>query len=171
MIQSQACAKAPDIDGVIGDDEWLAAPPIEFEMKMVQLDVSAVAMRSCQLRVMNSANGLYLALRVPDPTSDNRLSPLNMDVAILAFCQEAELRRGDDRKLVMPGLYVDKHFVEPGKDADDGHQDGRGVMTYDQDTYAMEWAIPVNPGDTEDVQLQPGGKVRSESLLFRRFSE
>ena len=38
QIESQPCATAPDIDGVIGDDEWQSAPPIEFEMKMVQLN-------------------------------------------------------------------------------------------------------------------------------------
>lgn len=169
QIQSHPCATAPDIDGVIGDDEWQAAPPIEFEMKMLQLNAPAVATRACQLRVMNSANGLYLALRVPDPTVNNSLNPVNMDVAILAFCQAAELRSGDDRKVMMPGLYVDKHFIEPGKDADDSQQDGRGVMTHDENMCSMEWAVPLNPDDAHDVRLKPGDGVRLNLGYFDGF--
>ena len=169
QIQSHVCQTAPVIDGVIGDDEWQAAPPIEFEMKLVQLNSPTVNTRSCQLRVMNSANGLYLALRVPDTTVDNSLSPLRTDVAILAFCQGPELRSGDDRKVMMPGLYVDKHFAEPGKDADDSHQDGRGAMAHEQGSCVMEWAVPLSCDDTHDVQLKPGDTVQLNLGYFDAF--
>ena len=168
-IQSNVCRIAPAIDGVIGDDEWQAAPPVEFEMKMVQLNSLDTATRVCQLRVMNSANGLYLALRVPDPTVNSSLAPLNTDVAILAFCQAVELHSGDDRKVMMPGLYVDKHFTEPGKDADDTQQDGRGAMAHDKGTCSMEWAIPLDSGDTNDIQLKPGDAVRLNLGYFDAF--
>jgi hypothetical protein len=169
QIQSHAGAVAPVIDGVIGEDEWQAAAPIEFEMKMVQLSGPAPATRACQLRIMNSANGLYLALRVPDATVNNSLSPVNMDVAILAFCRDAELRNGDDRKVMAPGLYVDKHFVEPGKDADDSQQDGRGVMAHGENVCSMEWAIPMSSGDANDVPLKPGDSVRLNFGYFDGF--
>ena len=77
---------------------------------------------------MNSANGLYIAFRVPDATVNDSLVPIKVDFASLAFCRGKELSPGDDRKMVVPGLYVDKHFTAPGKDADDSHQDGRGAM-------------------------------------------
>jgi hypothetical protein len=169
QVQSNVCRAAPEIDGVIGDDEWREAPPMEFAMKMVQVNSAELATRVCQLRVMNSANGLYLALQAPDPTDNDSLNPVNLDAAILAFCRSTELRSGDDRKVVAPGLYVDKHVTEPGKDADDAQQDGRGAMTHHDGIRCVEWAIPLNSGDVNDVQLKPGDSVRLNLAYFDGF--
>ncbi len=78
QIASAACRTAPEVDGVIGDEEWKDAPPVEFSWKMVRRDKPTTT-RACQLRVMNSANGLYVALRVPDSTVNSSLSPFNVD--------------------------------------------------------------------------------------------
>ena len=168
QITSSVCRTAPEIDGVIGDEEWKDAPPVEFSWKMVRRDQPTTT-RECQLRVMNSANGLYIALRVPDSTVNTSLSPFNVDCALVAFSREAELRDGDDRKLVVPGLYVDKHFTKPGKDEDDKQQNGRGAMTHDQDVCSIEWAIPLDSGDAQDLQAKPGDTLRWNLAYFDAF--
>ena len=91
-IDSAACKTAPTIDGVIHADEWREAPVHAFELSMIRIDPPATEKRSCELRVMNSANALYVALRVPDETVDNTLSPLLLDAAILGFCQGEQVR-------------------------------------------------------------------------------
>ncbi len=169
QIQSAACRSVPAIDGAIGDDEWRDAAPQEFAMNMVQVKTPATAPRACQLRVMNSANALYVALRVPDPTVHDRLSPMHIDFALLAFCRGDELCAGDDRKLVVPGMFVDKHVTEPGQDADDRQQHGRGAMSHSDGVWSIEWAVPLDSGDAEDVQVKPGALVRWNLAFFDGF--
>src|SRR5262249_44877090 len=65
-IDSAPCAVAPTIDGVIGADEWKGATAVKFDLKMVRLKPPGTTTWACELRVMNSANALYVALRVPD---------------------------------------------------------------------------------------------------------
>ena len=168
QVVSSACRAAPEIDGVIGIDEWKDADPLTFVWKMVQKDKPAEH-RECQLRVMNSANGLYIALRIPDATINNSLAPFNVDCALLAFASDSELRAGDDRKLVVPGLYVDKHFTQPGKDEDDKQQHGRGTMTHRDGFCSVEWAIPLDSADSEDVRAKPGDLLRWNLTYFDAF--
>ena len=49
---------------------------------------------------MNSANGVYTALRVPDATVNGSLAPLDFALAMLAFSRGKERAAGDDRKVV-----------------------------------------------------------------------
>ncbi len=168
-IQSAACSAPPTIDGVVQEAEWKDAPAIDFSMKMVQRDVSAVTPRRCQLRVMNSANALYLAVQVPDETVNDSLTPMNIDCAVIVFCRGAELQAGDDRKLVAPGLYADKHFASVGQDADDSHQDGRAAMLRDRGICTIEWAIPLDSGDVHDIQVKPGDAVRLNLAYLDAF--
>jgi hypothetical protein len=86
--------------------------------------------RKCTLRLMSSANGLYIALEIPDATLNDSLDPLDVDLAVLAFCRGKELAAGDDLTVIAPGLYQDKHFLAPGKDAADKQQDGRGACAH-----------------------------------------
>jgi hypothetical protein len=166
---SDPCHQPPTIDGVIGDDEWKDARAIEFEMPFVQLKPAASSKRVCQWRAMNSANGLYIALRIPDEAVNKSLAPLNFDFALLAFCRGKDLASGDDRKTVGPGLYVDKHMTTPGKDADDKQQDGKGAMAHDKGVYSIEWAIPLDSGDSEDVRARPGDVLRFNLAYFDAF--
>jgi hypothetical protein len=117
--------------------------------------------------VMNSANALYVALRVPDETVDNTLSPLALDAAILAFAQGEQVRARDDRKLIAEGIYRDKHVRAPGKgDDDDARQDGRGAMTREKGLCAFEWAVPLDSGDDDDVHTKPGESLRFNLAYF-----
>ena len=124
-ISSAPCLKPPTIDGVFEADEWRDAKVYDFDMEMLSLNPPAKSNRACELRVMNSANALYMAFRVPDLKVNASLDPLDFDLATLAFCRGKELVTGDDRKVIAPGLYVDKHFVVPNKDGDDKKKDGR----------------------------------------------
>ncbi|MBC7816625.1 MAG: acetylxylan esterase [Planctomycetaceae bacterium] len=168
-ITSSPCRTAPEIDGRIGDEEWKDAKAIEFELPMLKVIAKVTAPRVCRLRVMNSANGLYVALSIPDETVNKSLAPLDFDLALLAFCRGKELAAGDDRKAVGPGIFIDKHVTTPGKDADDKKQDGRAVMVHDQGTYSIEWAMPLDSGDVEDLRVKPGDAVRFNLAYFDAF--
>ncbi|MCX7590083.1 MAG: alpha/beta hydrolase fold domain-containing protein [Kiritimatiellae bacterium] len=92
-------------------------------------------------------------------------------MAILAFCQGKEVAKGDDRKILSPGLhYRDKYVSSPGKDEDDPQQDGRGAVKYDQGVYTFEWAIPLDSKDANDLRAKPGDTVRFNIAYFDRFA-
>ena len=119
---------------------------------------------------MNSANALYVALRVPDETVDITLSPLSLDAAILGFCQGEQVRARDDRKLVAHAIYRDKHVGPEGKgDDDDPRQDGRGAMTRDKGVCSFEWAIPLDSSDSDDLRAKPGDSFRFNLSYFDAF--
>ena len=168
-VTSSPCRTAPEIDGRIGDEEWKDAKSIEFELPLLKVIAKVAAPRVCRLRVMNSANGLYVALTIPDETVNKSLAPLDFDLAMLAFCRGKELAAGDDRKSVGPGIFIDKHVTTPGKDADDKKQDGRAVMVHDNGTYTIEWAMPLDSGDAEDLRAKPGDAVRFNLAYFDAF--
>ncbi len=168
-INSSPCRVAPEIDGRIGDEEWKDAKAIEFELPMLNVKAKTTAPRVCRLRVMNSANGLYVALTIPDETVNKSLAPLDFDLALLAFCRGKELAAGDDQKAVGPGIYTDKHVTTPGKNADDKKQDGLAVMVHEQGTYTVEWAMPLDSGDAEDLRAKPGDAVRFNLGYFDAF--
>ena len=159
----------PTIDGVIDDREWKHAASVEIEMPFVDVKPAERSKRVCRLRVMNSANALYVALRVPDETVNKTLTPFDIDFGMLAFCAGRELAKGDDRKVVGPMVYVDKHFDVPGKDADDRHQDGRGAMRHEQGVSTIEWALPLDSGDDQDLRASPGDLVRFNVTYFDGF--
>ena len=165
------CGTAPSIDGKIGEDEWKEAKAVEFDLSVLQMKTQKLSQRPCQLRAMNSANGLYVALRVPDETVNGSLNPLDFDIAMLAFCRGKDLATGDDRKAVAAGLFVDKHVTTPGKDADDKQQDGKGAMLHDKaaGAYSIEWALPLNSKDKEDLQAKPGDAIRFNLAYFDAF--
>jgi hypothetical protein len=170
IVGSAACRTAPTIDGSIQTAEWGEATVHKFDLTMARIDPPAKETRSCELRVMNSANALYVALRVPDETIDNSLAPLLLDAAILGFCQGEQVRARDDRKLIAHAIYRDKHVAAPGKgDDDDAHQDGRGAMTRDNGVCSFEWAIPLDSGDSDDVRAKQGESFRFNIAYFDAF--
>ena len=166
-LDADPCKSAPQIDGVIQAAEWHDAKVHSFDLAVVRVDPPATETRRCELRVMNSANALYVALRVPDETVDNSLAPLSLDAAILGFCQGLQVRAGDDRKLIAHAIYRDKHVAAPGKgDDDDVRQEGRGAMSRDRRLCSFEWAIPLDSGDREDLATKPGESVRFNLVYF-----
>ncbi len=169
-IASAPCAKPPTIDGILGDGEWKEATTIIFDMPMVQLQPLAVKeTRSGELRVMNTVNALYVALRVPDPVEHKSFDPVEIDLASLAFCQGKDVASGDDRKVIFPGFYIDKHVTEPGKDEDDSQQDGQGAVGYERGFYTFEWSVPLGSKDSHDLRAKPGDQVRFNIAFIDRF--
>lgn len=158
-IASAPCTTPPTIDGVIDADEWKEAKHLAFDLEMQSVNPPGKSTRPCELWVMNSANALYVAFKVPDETVNASLNPLDCDLAILAFCRGKELKPGDDRKVIAPGLYADKHFVRPGTDEDDKQKDGRGAVGHEKGVYSFEWAVPLDSKDDEDLRARPGDQV------------
>ncbi len=166
-IRSVPCPTAPRIDGVIGADEWPAAGQTRWSMPMTSV-AGAAAPREAVLWVQNSRMNLYVALRVPDVRRDLDLPQATADLAVLAFCAGTALAEGDDRRVCLPGIFADKHFVAPGRDADDTARHGTSRMTWHADQggyYVIEWQVPLNSGDRQDVELAPGDRVKF-NLVF-----
>jgi len=168
-IPSGACKTPPTIDGVINADEWKEARSYEFDLNTIAFKTMTTEKWKCKLWVMNSANGLYVALQVPDPTFNKSTSPFDLDAAILAFCRGKELAAGDDRKTIAHDMYLDKHLLQANKDADDKKQDGTGRMVHNKGVATFEWAMPLDSGDKEDLQAKPGDKVRFNVAYFDAF--
>ncbi|MEW5978769.1 MAG: alpha-amylase family glycosyl hydrolase [Acidobacteriota bacterium] len=170
VIDSAPCLNPPTIDGVLGEGEWAEATTVKFDMSMIQLQPLAVKEdRSGELRVMNTANALYVVLRVPDPVEHKSLDPVETDLASLAFCQGKEVASGDDRKVIIPGFYVDKHVTEPGKDEDDSQQDGQGAVGYERGFHTFEWSVPLGSKDSKDLMARLGDQVRFNIAFIDRF--
>ncbi len=169
-LKSAPSQKTPTIDGVLDVEEWQDAPALKFPMALIRLEPLANEVRACELRLKNSDKILYIALKVPDTTADDSLSPLRLDAAILGFAQGDAVKAHDDRKLVASGLYRDKAVVGKGKDdVDDPHQDGRGAMKRADGACTFEWAVPLASGDPDDLQAKPGDTLRFNILFADGF--
>ena len=171
--QATPCKVAPNIDGTDGPGEWDDAKSYEIDLEMSTVQGEAGPPRRCELRLMNSATQLYLAFSVPDAARDFEVSPLVTDLVILAFCRGEELAEGDDRRLVLPGMYGDKHVVSPGKDEDDDQRDGKGAMRWsggDGGKYFVEWQIALDAKDKNDISVAPGEVLRFNLVFGDRFS-
>ncbi len=170
VIDAGVCKAAPTIDGVINTEEWRDAPVHTFDLKVIRFEPLATESRRAEMRIMNSANALYVAFKVPDSTVDNTLAPLMLDGAMLALCQGEKVSPHDDRKLIAEGLYRDKFVDAPGKgDGDDAHQDGRGAMTRQNGTCSFEWALPLKSTDQDDLKAKPGDAIRFNLAYFDAF--
>lgn len=170
-IASPPCTKAPVVDGVFGPDEWKEAAVFRFEMPMFEFKPFAMrGPRAAELRVMNSANALHIALRVPNAVSHASLIPLELDMAILAFSRSEAVTVGDDRKAIAPGLFRDKYVSAPGQSEDDPQQDGRGATGYVDGCYTFEWSVPLGAEDRNDLRASPGDAIRFNIAFFDRFS-
>lgn len=172
--QAAPCKAAPRIDGIEGQGEWDAATRAEFSLALKSGSGESRPVRPAQMRFMNSAKNLYVAFRVPDAARNMQTSPVLADLVILAFCRGEEVAEGDDRRVLLPGLYADKHFLSPGKDADDTQRDGTAVMrwnkTSDGGEYFVEWQIPLDSKDKNDISAVPGGRLRFNLAYADRFS-
>lgn len=172
--QAAVCKVAPHIDGIEGPGEWTAAGRTEIDLPMKSGKGKARPTRRAELRLMSSAANLYVALRVPDASREMSTSPVMADGAVLVFCRGERLAEGDDRRALLPGAYADKHFVSPGKDADDAQKHGQGAMVWrgppSGGEYWMEWQLPLNSGDKNDIAAAPGGRLRFNILYLDRFN-
>jgi|GEM_PF-1402254 len=169
------CKVAPRVDGVDSPGEWGGAVRTEFDLALGTAKGEARPARHAEVRFMNSSASLYVAFRVPDAGRDMQMSPVVADFAILAFCRGEELAEGDDRRVVLPGMDADKHFLSPGKDADDVQRDGKATMrwraTGTGGEYFVEWQVPLRSGDRYDIAAAPGDVLRFNLAYADRFSQ
>lgn len=166
-IDSSPCITPPQVDGVINDAEWKDAKLHTFDIPFIRIDPVMTEKRVVEFRVMNSANGLYVALTVPDTTVDESLAPILLDSAMLAFSKDTKFAALSDRKVIAKGLYRDKHLNADLKgDADDAKQDGIGAMSRKDGKVSFEWAMKLDSGDKEDLQIKPGESVRFNVAYF-----
>ncbi|HEX3152045.1 MAG TPA: hypothetical protein VHR66_28485 [Gemmataceae bacterium] len=84
-VASAPCTVPPTIDGILAPDEWKSAKHYSFDLEMIRLKPMAKENRACELWLMNSANALYIAFRIPDETLNASLNPIDIDFAVLAF--------------------------------------------------------------------------------------
>lgn len=168
------CKVAPVINGLEDGREWKTAARSEITFFMISAQGQARTERKGELLLMNSAGNLYVALRLPDDALDNSFTPLKTDMAALAFCRGDELTEGDDRRIVLPGLFADKHFVTPGRDADDSQQNGKAAMGWKKTAaggeHFIEWQVPLNASDKNDISGKPGQRLRFNLAFIDRFS-
>lgn len=163
VVAARPCAQAPRIDGELGPGEWDEAFHLAWPLQLTRLPEATLSARQADLWVMNSPTQLYLAFRVPDPVRQADLDPPAMDVVLLGFAADDAIAPGDDRKVLLPGVYADKHMTGAGQDADDGHADGRGVLRWhagDGGFYVAELAVPLDAGDPDDIALAPGEAIK-----------
>ncbi len=169
-VRSAPCLQAPRIDGRFEPGEWDAAARYPFTMRMNRIGGTAEP-RQAELWVMNSNTNLYLALRVPDAERQASLNPVKCDLMVLAFCSGDALAAGDDRKILLPGVYADKHVQKPGQDADDKVRNGNGAMSWSAGQYTAEFGFPLNSGDGEDLAAKPGDRVRFNLVYADAFAD
>lgn len=163
-IQSGAAEKAPVIDGKIESEEWASSTQQKISLKVIFLEQKKEDTRSATLNWMNSANGLYVALKIEDKTEQESLNPILMDCAVLALQKNGD---ESDRKVVGPGLYRDKQFRGVGKgEIDDPVQDGVAAITRADGLVSIEWAIPLRSKDKTDWTAKPGDTVRLNLVYF-----
>lgn len=169
-----ACKVAPRIDGIDTPGEWAGAFRVRIDVPMASGKLEPRPSRRAELRLMASSTNLYVALRMPDAARDMSASPLVADMAVLAFCRGAEVAKGDDRRIVLPGAWADKHFVAPGKDEDDARRDGAAAMVWRSEPtggeYFVEWQVPLKSGDPNDIAAAPGDRLAFNIAYIDDFS-
>lgn len=174
VFRAAPCRVAPRIDGVRGEREWSEATRVPFDLSLLDRHRQARPSRACELWLMSSAENLYVAARIPDAEQNMSTSPFSADGAVLAFCRGKDVAAGDDRRALLPGAYADKHWVSPGKDADDARKDGAGAMVWKAGPrggeYFLEYKIPLNSGDPQDIAARPGDRLRFNLLYIDKFT-
>jgi len=172
-IPCAPCTQAPRIDGRLTPGEWDEATHLSLALSLVR-GAQPAPERAAELWVMNSSANLYLAFRVPDAERQASFSPVKADLALLVFAKGDQVAPGDDRKIVIPGIYADKHVTGPGADADDARRDGRGAMGYRKaeagGEYFIEFSLPLDSGDGEDLSAHPGDRVRFNLVYADGFA-
>ncbi len=166
-LDSSPCLTPPQIDGKISEGEWKDAKVYTWDIPFLRIDPAMTATRAVEVRVMNSAKALYVALTAPDDTIDESLSPIQLDSAMLAISTNSKSLAGSDRKVIAKGLYRDKHMLPDGKnDADDPQQDGLGATSRKDGKITFEWALKLDSGDKLDLQTKPGDTLRFNIAYF-----
>ena len=184
----------PTIDGLMREGEWADVPKVEiktalFPLSQIDAAIQGVAESEaleCEAYFANDSENLYIALVIKDVTFngtiDMAMGVVDTDVCWIDFDSDGipGPSIGDDRKAVMPtdtGLYLDQHRVKETGDedhADDAQVDGEARMMHStgegKGDYTLEFRIPLNSGDADDLAAEPGDAIGLNSLFIDGFN-
>ena len=165
LVESAYTEIVPTIDGVFSPDEWDDATKIskEFESMFV-LNNSFAETHEMDLYFKNDGDNLYIGLKISD--DDNNHSGDDFDAIHINFDDPHDgiYNEGEDQK-AFPTIY-DGFYDENHRDNDDeedvnqgGTQDGTGVILYQSEYYLIEISVPLNSGDSLDIQTNVGDVI------------
>lgn len=193
-IEATRIENPPTIDGLMREGEWADVPMVEtktalFPLSQIEAALQGVAEGEplvCEAYFANDSENLYIALVIKDVTFngtvDMAMGLVDTDACWIDFDSDGipGPSIGDDRKAVMPtatGLYLDQHRVkETGDDdhKDDVQVDGEARMMHStgqgKGDYTVEFRIPLNSGDADDLAAEPGDVISLNSIFIDGFS-
>ncbi|MFQ5405998.1 MAG: hypothetical protein ACE5DI_02455 [Candidatus Micrarchaeia archaeon] len=184
IINSAESKTVPVIDGRLEPGEWDDAERFSKELVMHDFWLLQKDAHPFVFYAKNDGRSLYLAFVLENEEHDGSLDDANEVVVDLFSIQfdnndNGVLEENEDKKGVfliggMP-FFSDEHRVlENNAVEDDVFQNGRGAMVHSNPSgkgdYVVEVEIPLNSGDSQDVSLKPGEKVRFNVVYFDKMN-
>ena len=143
VLISNEVANSSIIDGSL-DGEWVDAFHNIITLSGVE-EITPV-----DVYVKNDLNSLYIAFRIPDPSKSNLL--------VLRFGNEQEpLDAKNSRSDLDPG---DMFWNGDGWENDTSTIDVLAVWGWYTDHWIVEWKIPLNSGDPDDMNFTAGETIK-----------
>ena len=167
-IVCREIASPPLLDGSITFDEWREASAYDGRFRFVGAGGETLAETYPVLILAgNDAESLYLGLIVTDPTADGEIDPDgtfdSVDIADVVFGADDRLPgEVDDIHRAAPfwgSTYFDLVGPSPASPADDRRFDGMAHMVYGEGEYHIEFRIPLDSGDDQDIAIAPGDSI------------
>jgi hypothetical protein len=175
--EAMPCKVAPKLDGIDSTNEWSDATRVNVSLVMRSPKSSARRtrqVRRAELRCLNSAQNLYIALRIPDASQQLDLEGGTADLVVLTFCRDDQRTEGDHRRVALPGAYADRRFHLIGEETEFKQRNGTGAMrwskTQDGGEYFIEWRLPLRPDDPGDLSAALDGRLRFNLVFWDHFS-
>lgn len=178
IMSSVFTTQPPMIDGRFGLGEWDAAHGEPFTFFMINLNTGEdTDPIPADLYLMNDHKNLYLGARIYGVAYNNPdVSGRGFDLFTIFFDNNnnGTYNLGEDEKLLLTiqpnidggqrGLYADLHRVPEGQDNADRRINGIGRVVHTNPSgigdYIIEYAIPLNSGDAEDISTDMNGRLR-----------
>ncbi len=187
-LQSNFSQTVPVLDSQIDQLEWDDAQKIQQNLDLYNLWGNKVESHPLTLYIKNDDENLYIAGSLTGDEHDGTMQNFNfntllMDFFIIAFDNNdnGAFQAGEDKKSMYvlnqtPGLQ-DEHLLtaaeqQQGRGENSESQDTLGGLNYsgNTQTYTFEISIPLNSGDTSDIRIQPGQKVRWNLFYVDKFN-
>jgi len=178
LYSHYAASKPPDIDGVLSRGEW-PEPAISMNVCLSRYKNYGPSILDQQrgkasFYCINDNDCLYMAITLSSPNPDivsfDREGVKLGGEIVFDGDNDGYPTPGDDIKRIgsyylddsytMP-TFSDEHVDSKGWPDYDQQQDGEGAEGYAEDTgtWVCECRVPLNPGDPQDLALQPGDTI------------
>ncbi len=150
----------PNMDGIIGDDEWRAADKITYTIPDGEATIF----------VMNDARSLYIAARVEDDSLDEVVN-ISLDIFTIDFDVRhdgLDFDEGEDTISIGARNRAGDGFVGPdGVIFNDGILDVDGFVGRDDEGFNhFEIVHSFNSGDANDLASECGSTIGARFVLF-----